>query len=52
MLGSTGVGKSSLANVLVGRSHKYQGGQFRAGCFKVSLSFLLLSSVQHCEVFR
>ena len=35
MLGGTGVGKSSLANVLVGRSHKYQGGQFRAGCFKV-----------------
>lgn len=35
VLGSTGVGKSSLANVLVGRSHKYQGANFREGCFKV-----------------
>jgi len=35
MLGSTGVGKSSLANVLVGRSHKYDGGKFQKGCFKV-----------------
>jgi len=35
VLGSTGVGKSSLANVLVGRSHNYNGGYFRQGCFKV-----------------
>jgi len=35
MLGSTGVGKSSLANVLVGRSHKFDGGKFQKGCFKV-----------------
>jgi len=35
VLGSTGVGKSSLANVLVGRPHNYGGGIFRKGCFKV-----------------
>lgn len=35
VLGSTGVGKSSLANVLVGRPHNYDGGIFRKGCFKV-----------------
>ena len=28
-------GKSSLANVLVGRAHNYQGGGFSQGCFKV-----------------
>ena len=28
-------GKSSLANVLVGRAHNYQGGGFPHGCFKV-----------------
>ena len=31
-------GKSSLANVLVGRAHNYQGGGFPHGCFKVLLS--------------
>lgn len=35
VLGSTGVGKSSLANVLVGRPHNYNGGKYRSGCFKV-----------------
>ena len=35
VLGSTGVGKSSLANVLVGRPHNFDGGIFRKGCFKV-----------------
>jgi len=35
LLGGTGVGKSSLANVLVGRAHNYQGGGFPHGCFKV-----------------
>jgi len=36
IIGETGVGKSSLANVLLGRSHQYNGTGFEDGCFKVA----------------
>ena len=35
IIGQTGVGKSSLANVLLGRHGEYDGAGFNDGCFKV-----------------
>ena len=36
IIGETGVGKSSLANVLLGRHHQHNGTGFQHGCFNVS----------------
>ena len=35
IIGQTGVGKSSLANVLLGREPQYNGTGHEHGCFKV-----------------
>lgn len=36
ILGATGVGKSSLSNVLLGRPRDYDGKDYTDGCFKVA----------------
>ena len=39
ILGATGVGKSSLANIFLGRDKNFNGTGFREGCFRVSPKF-------------
>ena len=36
IIGATGVGKSSLANILMGRDSQYNGSRFDHGCFQAA----------------